>query len=705
MNSSNHLQPFLRPITWAVIVIFIGMLALLPTQAMNEARRVALLLVYLIFSVSAFIGIRAILPRPRGRAAVAYGGIILHSLLIAAADYLFEAMDLSPLYFLRIIASAMIWDRPAALFSAFLASLLQPIVALAHGMSLADGQVQFIIRAGAYFVSALLVSELSISLTARWRVSAREADHQREDIARRNAELEALQIELRALADLSHSLAETMNLDEMFRTIEKQVRANLPQANAGALLIYDRQSDALRVRASFGFSPEILAQMNTPPGESAPGRVFLTNRARRLSGREAIEQAAGETGRLENQMQRQASAQGELPQSNLCVPLHTGADVLGVIVLDNFKSAQAFTEQDLQLLEAIADRAALAIRNAQLFESESKRATQLNALTEVSHRVNSILDLEKLLPTIVKLIRLRFNFRYVHLFLNEPERGLTALHAGDGPVVDPLEPGSFILNFDQGMVGWVAAHGELLLANDVTQEPRYVSHASVPDTRAEVTIPIRSSTRLIGVLDVQSEKLNAFESSDIATLQTLASQVAIAIENAQLYGELREQAQRDSLTQVYNHGYFLARLNQEARVTRENGRMLSLIMVDIDYFKEYNDQYGHVVGDQVLVTMVQAIRLNVKHSDLVGRWGGEEFGIVLLGADGEHALIVAERIRTTLASMRVEKEGRVIAPPTVSQGIATLPTHAKDAATLIDLADAALYRAKAQGRDQVRVTE
>ncbi len=121
-------------------------------------------------------------------------------------------------------------------------------------------------------------------------------------------------------------------------------------------------------------------------------------------------------------------------------------------------------------------------------------------------------------------------------------------------------------------------------------------------------------------------------------------------------------------------------------------------------FKEYNDTYGHVIGDQVLALIVQAIGAHVKRKDLVGRWGGEEFCVALPENDARGALRVAERIRQTLRETQPKgNDGATIPPPTVSQGIASCPAHARDAAGLIDRADDALYRAKLSGRDQVQV--
>ncbi len=138
---------------------------------------------------------------------------------------------------------------------------------------------------------------------------------------------------------------------------------------------------------------------------------------------------------------------------------------------------------------------------------------------------------------------------------------------------------------------------------------------------------------------------------------------------------------------------------------KHDGTPLSLIMLDLDHFKAYNDQFGHVAGDAALKTTVQAIRTNVKIRDAVGRWGGEEFGVALSGATKSQARMVADRIRDTLKSLEpVDRLGRKMPSPTASQGIASLGEDAADADGLVDVADQALYRAKEQGRDKVAVT-
>ena len=185
-------------------------------------------------------------------------------------------------------------------------------------------------------------------------------------------------------------------------------------------------------------------------------------------------------------------------------------------------------------------------------------------------------------------------------------------------------------------------------------------------------------------------------------LTLLADQAAIAVDNAKLHESLAEQAQRDSLTQVYNHGHLLSSLADAVRRTDHNSSVLSFIMLDIDDFKEFNDSYGHTTGDAVLRSIVQAISSNVKHTDTVGRWGGEEFGIVLPGATTPQAEMIAQRIQKTVAEIVLSNSrGERIANPTISQGIATFPVHGRTSEALIEAGDSALYHAKARGKDQI----
>ncbi|MBI5650118.1 MAG: GGDEF domain-containing protein, partial [Chloroflexi bacterium] len=219
-----------------------------------------------------------------------------------------------------------------------------------------------------------------------------------------------------------------------------------------------------------------------------------------------------------------------------------------------------------------------------------------------------------------------------------------------------------------------------------------------------VGVPMMIGNELLGLLAVASYKPYAFDEEDVALLNSIAGQAAIALDNARHHAQVEEQTRRDALTGVYNHSHLLQSVAGYVARGKNDNTPVSLIMLDIDLFKKYNDTYGHVVGDEVLRLIVQAIQTHIKRTDVVGRWGGEEFGIVLADATTEQARAVAARVRETLAALPLtDRAGKLIPKPTVSQGIATFPDHAADAETLVDVADRALYRAKEQGRDQVRV--
>jgi diguanylate cyclase (GGDEF)-like protein len=205
-----------------------------------------------------------------------------------------------------------------------------------------------------------------------------------------------------------------------------------------------------------------------------------------------------------------------------------------------------------------------------------------------------------------------------------------------------------------------------------------------------------------GVISLGSYQPNTFDGADMELLSNLAQHITLALDNTLRHAQVEEQARLDSLTGVFNHGYFLKKLAEQAALASANNTPLSLIMLDIDFFKQYNDTYGHLVGDRILKTLCAAIKHHIKQTDAVGRWGGEEFIISLPGAEGLQALQVAERIGQTMAALKIEnREERSIPVPTVSQGIALYPVEANEIYQLIDLADRRLYVAKARGRNEI----
>ena len=254
--------------------------------------------------------------------------------------------------------------------------------------------------------------------------------------------------------------------------------------------------------------------------------------------------------------------------------------------------------------------------------------------------------------------------------------------------------------------GWVIKNQRELFLPDLRQEVelegvRRVLIGKEKTSLSWIGVPLIASN-VTGVIALGSYKPNAFDNGDMELLSNLAQHVSLALDNTIRHSQVEEQARLDSLTGVFNHGYFLKRLAEQAEEAAAQNKPLSLIMLDIDYFKLFNDIYGHLVGDRILKTLCMAIKHHIKQTDAVGRWGGEEFVIALPGATGMDALRVAERIGQTMALLRVEdREQKPIPVPTVSQGIAVFPFEADEIYRLVDLADKRLYTAKERGRNQV----
>ena len=186
---------------------------------------------------------------------------------------------------------------------------------------------------------------------------------------------------------------------------------------------------------------------------------------------------------------------------------------------------------------------------------------------------------------------------------------------------------------------------------------------------------------------------------------TAADQIALALANLKLRSTLQFQSTRDSLTQLYNRRYVMETLEREVSRSERSNKPLSVLMIDIDHFKRYNDTHGHEAGDHVLRQVGAVFRQSVRRSDIASRYGGEEFVIVLPDADSADAERCADKIRNRIAGLGLDFRGEQLGQITISVGIAAYPEAASDGEALIANADIALYRAKAAGRNCVVMAE
>jgi eukaryotic-like serine/threonine-protein kinase len=218
--------------------------------------------------------------------------------------------------------------------------------------------------------------------------------------------------------------------------------------------------------------------------------------------------------------------------------------------------------------------------------------------------------------------------------------------------------------------------------------------------RSWLGVPLNARGRVIGLLAIDSTQLNYFTANHVKTVTTFADHVAVALENARLFEEIQNIALTDALTGLYNRRGLFEIGHIEFTRTRRLERPFSVIMLDIDRFKLINDRYGHPVGDQVLQSLASELMSTVRGSEIVGRYGGEEFAIFLSGSDGVTAMKLAERIRVTIEKTSFYAEEEQIRL-TISLGVAECNENSPNLETLIARADQALYVAKHKGRNQV----
>jgi diguanylate cyclase (GGDEF)-like protein len=287
------------------------------------------------------------------------------------------------------------------------------------------------------------------------------------------------------------------------------------------------------------------------------------------------------------------------------------------------------------------------------------------------------------------------------VYLLDHEAGVFHLRGSQG-----RPEGSFRLTVpaDETILG-TAVRDEVIEQPDVPLGSPYADWALYPDEiRSQVAIALKSGESVLGVLVVASSTFRELTAPEHERLQGVANQSSLALQNALLHDELERLSVTDRLTELYNHGYFHQRLDEELGRAARFGRQLSLILLDLDDFKKFNDAYLHPQGDQVLKAVSAIVRQNLREIDVAARYGGEEFCVVLPETDVAGAMAVAERIRRGVAEYPFcTGRGDETVRQTISVGLATYPTHATTGSRLIEAADRAMYQAKRQGKNRVDI--
>jgi diguanylate cyclase (GGDEF)-like protein len=353
----------------------------------------------------------------------------------------------------------------------------------------------------------------------------------------------------------------------------------------------------------------------------------------------------------------------------------------------------AFDERDLAVLQTAAGQVAIALENALLFAEAQLRAQHLAVLNHISTRAISSQNAEEMLPEIVNEIQRNFQFEYIGIgILDYTAKDLEIKAEAGG--TSHLEGKRVPLG--EGLMGRVARSGEFTLA-----QGDHFEAGLLEESKSILCIPLAYGETLLGVVNIESTRESAFSIQDVLLLRTVGDLLSTALHNAFIFQKMQHQSITDALTGLKTRRYFLEALSQEWKRASRSGRPFSVVLIDLDKFKEVNDTEGHLEGDLVLARVGRLLEQKCRQSNVVARYGGDEFVILMPETGVEQALTLSERLRLWMATDPMLSERHV----TGSFGVASFPLHGSSTEDIIRVADAGMYVSKHAGGNRVSTAE
>ena len=374
-------------------------------------------------------------------------------------------------------------------------------------------------------------------------------------------------------------------------------------------------------------------------------------------------------------------------------PILLGGKPAGVMAAMSMDREFVFEQRDLDVMQTAAGQVSVAVENARLFAEEQRRSRQFAFLNNISKTAISSEDAEQMLTEIVAEIQKNFLFDHIGIGILDYVTKEIEIKAEAGSTAKAVGKR---IQLGAGIVGRVARTGETVLQNagDHLQ-------GILPESRAVLCIPITYSETLLGVLNVESHRENAFAPQDVLILKTLADLLATALHNSFVFQKLQQQSITDGLTGIKTRRFFWEALTSEWKRASRSGRPFSVVLIDLDKFKEVNDSQGHLEGDLVLARVGRLLEQKCRQSNVVARYGGDEFIILMPETGIEQAQILAERLRLWVAGDAMLAEHQI----TGSFGVASFPVHGFSVQDIIRVADAGMYVSKHAGGNRVSTAE
>jgi diguanylate cyclase (GGDEF)-like protein len=385
--------------------------------------------------------------------------------------------------------------------------------------------------------------------------------------------------------------------------------------------------------------------------------------------------------------------------SQMFVPVKSGKRTIAVLSIQSYQR-NAYTEKSLETLTAVASHCAGALERIWAQEALSQMVERLKALYQAAHVVSASFEMEHLYHAIHAAVEAVMPCDDFVIDGYDPERNeILARYAIEYPHKRVMTEKYYA---DHGLAGRIVHSGKPILLNSHEELKQSgivfeVFTSIVERTQSIVAVPMILHGQVTGMISAQSYQQDAYTRDDQYLLELLAAHAAIAIENARLFSKVQETADTDPLTGLLTRRKFYELAEHEFIHARQDHVPLSVIVLDIDNFKKMNDEYGHRMGDEILQKTTEQLKAHLRGTDILCRYGGEEFVMALPGSAQDTALHVAERLR----QMAERVDARVHL--TVSVGVAEYAEDCVGLDMLIDQADYAMYQAKRAGRNCVRL--
>lgn len=392
-------------------------------------------------------------------------------------------------------------------------------------------------------------------------------------------------------------------------------------------------------------------------------------------------------------------------RSIIAAPLMIRDRMVGVVYLDSRVARGIFTEDDVEILLAIANHIAIALETARAAQlelhvyAEREQRRLAETLRNLSNALNSTLELREVLGRLLECLAQIVPYDSATVVMIED--GMFQVVAGIGHPDTRQVRRVRLPVADDALFSEISRTRRPIVLEDAQRDHRFHGHGSTGYVRGWIGVPLLMGDEVIGMLTVDSKTPGAYSQHDAEMAFTFAGQAVIALENARLFGEVQRLAVTDELTGSSNRRSFYELAEREFRRAKRYRRPVSAIMLDIDNFKRVNDTHGHLVGDAVLRELARRCHDTVREVDIFGRYGGEEFAVILPDTELDEAKhTLAERLRLAVSDRPFDTPGGPI-DVTVSLGVAEVSADIPNLAALLDRADTALYAAKRAGKNRV----